>query len=351
MGISKRSRKREPDRLYQRNGIYYARLTVDGKEQRQSLKTGDRKEAERRLEQWLEGRSPYHGTIRHTFREAAELWWEAGEWKDKTLKSYAKLLATIDTQFGELFWDQVDKARLQQFVAWLRSPRPRFNQPDPKPAGTSTINRYLSVIAGIADHVRELPGWPETNPVRSLPVKPRKEKNQQYVRPPAEDIEAIFARMQGTFGDLARLALLTGARLDELVQLKAADARGGKIQLWNTKSHFRVIPLAGEALAIVQRQPAHRSGYLFNSKLGEPYKRGTEIWREVVKRAQIRAQKNGGQITTMRFHDLRHEYAIRYLENGGSIYTLQQLLGHSTIGQTEQYLRFLTPDNAASAKR
>lgn len=351
MGISKRSRKREPDRLYQRNGIYYARLTVDGTEQRQSLKTSDRAEAERRLEQWLEGRSPYRGTVRHTFREAAELWWEAGEWKDKTLKSYAQRLATIDTQFGDLFWDQVDKAKLQEFILWLKTPRPRHNQPNPKPAGTSTINRYLTVIAGIADHVRDLPGWPETNPVRSLPVKPRKEKNKQYVRPPAEDIEAIFARMRGTFGDMARLALLTGARKDELVTLKAADARGGKLQLWETKHKFRVISINVEARAIVDKQPAHRSGYLFNTANGGPYKRATEMWREIVKRAQNLAHKNGGAITPMRFHDLRHEYAIRYLENGGSIYTLQQLLGHSTIGQTEEYLRYLTPENAAEAKR
>jgi integrase/recombinase XerD len=45
----------------------------------------------------------------------------------------------------------------------------------------------------------------------------------------------------------------------------------------------------------------------------------------------------------MRFHDLRHEYAIRYLETGGSIYTLQKLLGHGSIKQTERYLAYLTP--------
>lgn len=347
MGTRKRAVKRGPDNLYQRGGIYYARVTVGGREQRESLKTRDRAEAERRLEKWLADRSPYHGTIRHTFREAAALWLEAGEWKPKTLRGYVKLLATLDQHLGELFWDQVDKARLQQLADDLRKPKPDGR----KGAGTATINRYLTIVSGIADHVRELDGWPELNPVRLLPKKPRRERRQSYVRPPAEDIEAFFARMKGTFGDLARLALLTGARMDELAQLKAVDARGGRLQLWQTKHEFRVIPVEGEALAIVQRQPEHRSGYLFATRNGGPYRRVSEMWREVVIRAQKMAQRSGRKLTPMRFHDLRHEYAIRYLEGGGSIYTLQKLLGHSTIAQTEGYLRYLTPAQAAAAKR
>lgn len=340
MGIRKRKRSDEPQRLYLRNGVFYARVTVNGIEQRQSLKTRDRAEAERRLDKWLEGRSPYHGTVRHTFREAAALWVSAGEWKRKTLLGYTKLLNIIDQHFGEMFWDQVDKPSLQAFMDARREAG----------SGTATINRYLSVISGIADHVRELPGWPDLNPVRTLPKKQRKEKRQHYVRPPAEDIEAYFARMQGTFGDLCRLALLTGARMDELALLKAADARGGKLQLWNTKHKFRVIPLSDEAAAIVARQKEHRSGYLFVTANGDHYKRVTEMWREVVLRAQKTAQREGRTLTRMRFHDLRHEYAIRELESGTSLYTLQQLLGHSTIAQTEWYLRYLTPEQAARAK-
>lgn len=340
MGTSKRGRKRGPENLYKRGSVFYARVTVNGHEQRESLKTRDRVEAERRLEKWLADRSPYHGTIRHTFREAAALWFAAGEWKPKTLKGYAKLLTVIDQHFGEHYWDQVDKAALQGFMDARRSTG----------SGTATINRYLTVISGIADHVRELPGWPELNPVRLLPRKPRREKRQHYIRPPAEDIEAFFARMKGTFGDLCRLALLTGARMDELALLKTADARGGKLQLWETKHKFRVIPLSPEAKAIVDRQKESRSGYLFVTRNGAHYKRVTEMWREVVDRAQKMAQRVGRTLTRMRFHDLRHEYAIRYLESGGSLYTLQQLLGHSTIAQTEWYLRYLTPDQAAATK-
>ncbi|TKD50180.1 tyrosine-type recombinase/integrase [Sphingomonas baiyangensis] len=347
MGVRKRGSKREPDYLYQRNGVFYARLTVNGIEQRESLKTRDRAEAERRLGPWLESRSLYHGTVRHTFREAAALWFDAGDWKPKTLTGYAKLLSVLDGYLGELYWDQVDKARLQWLATELRKPKGPYQ----RTAGTATINRYLSVISGIADHVRELPGWPELNPVSLMPRKPRREKRQSYVRPPIEDIEAYFARMRGTFGDLCRMALLTGARMDELATLKAADARNGKMQLWQTKHQFRVVPLCQEAQAIVARQKANADGWLFATAAGTPYRRVTEMWREIVLRAQKMAQAEGRTLTRMRFHDLRHEYAIRYLESGGSIYELQKLLGHSTVSQTEWYLRYLTPSQAAEAKR
>jgi len=341
MGTRKRSGNGSPDRLYLRGGVYYARITVNRREQRQSLKTGDRVEAERRLAEWLKSKSPYHGTIRHTWRDAAALWLRAGEWKPKTQAGYLSLIKVLDAHFGTYYWDQVDKAALQGFMETRRKAG----------SGTATINRYLSVVSGIADHVRELEGWPEINPVKLLPKKPRKEKRLHYVRPPTEDIEAYFDRMPGTFGDLCRLALLTGARRDELALLKASDARGGKLQLWQTKHEFRVIPISGEALAIVERQPEHKGGYLFTTRDGSPYRRVTEMWREIRVRAQNMAQRSGRKLQHMRFHDLRHEYAIRYLESGGSIYDLQKLLGHSTIGQTEWYLRYLTPAQAAAVKK
>lgn len=341
MDKGKGKRGGEPENLYQReNGIWYGRITVDGRDLRKSLKTRNRKEAERRREAWLKENSPYKGTVRHTFQEASVLWLEAGEWKPKTLEGYAKLLKGVEAHFGAMFWDQVNKAELQRFIAARRLAG----------SGTATINRYLTVISGIADHVRELPGWPDLNPVKLLPVKPRKEKRHPYIRPPASHIEAYFARMRGTFGDLCRFALETGARKDEITTLKRHDAEGGKAQLWRTKHQFRVISLSVAARAIVERQPAGKSDFLFETSNGDRYKRVTEMWREVVNRAQMMAQRKGRSLIPMRFHDLRHEHAIRYLENGGNIYTLKERLGHSTIRQTEEYLRYLTPEQAAIAR-
>lgn len=342
MGKSPRKRGSKPENLYERGGIFYARVQVNGRPVRRSLKTRSRDEAKRLLEPWLEQVSPYHGTSRHTFEEAAAEWIEAcaGDWKPKTRRRYDTSLTVILPHFQGKFWDQVDKAALQTFI----EARKRAG------AKVATINRDLTVISGIAKHVRELPGWPDENPVEKLAKKPRRARKWTYIRPPASDIEAIFARMQGTFGDLCQLALLTGARRDELVNLKRHDAAHGKLQLWETKSKFRVVTLSPEAQAIVDRQKAHpRCDHLFVTRNGGPYRRVTEMFREIVLRAQMLAQKEGRSLRRMRFHDLRHEHAIRYLESGGSLYRLQRNLGHSTIKQTEEYLRYLTAEQAAIA--
>jgi integrase/recombinase XerD len=339
MGSRQRKRGAEPENLYERNGIWYARAQINGRERRRSLKTRSRREAERRLSAWLKENSPYHGTVRATFKEAATLWLEASNWKPKTARGYVKLLRLILAHFGNHYWDQVDKAALLAFI----EARKRSG------SGIATINRYLTVVSGIAKHVRELPGWPEINPVEMLAKKPRKPTKWRYVRPPAEDVEAIFARMHGTFGDLCAVALEIGARKDELVLLERDNARGGKATFVDTKSRApRTITLTPKAREIIERQPVlEGSPYVFNTRNGGPYKRATEMFREVVGRAQKAAQKAGRRFTRMRFHDLRHEMAIRYLEAGHSIYRLQKILGHSTIKQTEEYLIYLTPEQAA----
>lgn len=341
MGERKRAGDDGPSRLYQREGIFYARVQVNGKEHRRSLKTSNRREAERRLKSWLADISPYHGTVRATFKEAATLWVEAGQWKQKTVKTHMQRLDVLLEEFGHLFWDQVDKGALLAFMAKRKQ----------MGTGVATLNRYLTVVSGIAKHVRELPGWPDHNPVEVLPKKPRIEKRKRYVRPPASDIEAIFARMRGAFGDMCRVALECGARRDELVFLKWSDVKDGRVAFTDTKNHTpRVVTLTTRARAIVEAQPkVSGSEYVFNSRNGGAFKRPTEGWREVRDRAQNLAHKAGRRFTGLRFHDLRHEYAIRYLEAGGSLYTLKRLLGHGSIRQTEEYLDYLTPEQAAKA--
>lgn len=51
-----------------------------------------------------------------------------------------------------------------------------------------------------------------------------------------------------------------------------------------------------------------------------------------------------------RFHDLRHLFAVRYLQNGGSIYALQGVMGHTSVKTTEICPACLTPDQQLKSK-
>ena len=44
-------------------------------------------------------------------------------------------------------------------------------------------------------------------------------------------------------------------------------------------------------------------------------------------------------IEDFRFHDLRHTFASCYMMNGGDLYELAKILGHSNIKMTERYAK------------
>jgi site-specific recombinase XerD len=44
-------------------------------------------------------------------------------------------------------------------------------------------------------------------------------------------------------------------------------------------------------------------------------------------------------IANFRFHDLRHSFASWFMMNGGDLYELAKILGHSNIKMTERYAK------------
>ena len=44
-------------------------------------------------------------------------------------------------------------------------------------------------------------------------------------------------------------------------------------------------------------------------------------------------------IDDFRFHDLRHTFASWYMMNGGDLYELAKILGHSNVKMTERYAK------------
>jgi integrase/recombinase XerD len=118
------------------------------------------------------------------------------------------------------------------------------------------------------------------------------------------------------------------------------------ITIYGKRNRLRVIPYTRRAQKIAERQPRHiKSQFVFYHGEGERWKSPASRFGDIRRRVARKAAQAGGGFRGFRFHDLRHLYAVEYLKAGrGSLYDLQQLLGHASVKTTEIYLAFLTPE-------
>ncbi|MEI8346256.1 MAG: tyrosine-type recombinase/integrase [Pseudomonadota bacterium] len=87
-----------------------------------------------------------------------------------------------------------------------------------------------------------------------------------------------------------------------------------------------------------------------NTKFVFCNQKGREIKYNHIYRDFRRVQTNAGFTKFIRFHDLRHTFASQFMMNGGSVFDLQKILGHSEIQMTMKYTHF-SPDHLQSAVR
>lgn len=50
-------------------------------------------------------------------------------------------------------------------------------------------------------------------------------------------------------------------------------------------------------------------------------------------------------------HKLRHTFAVSFLRAGGDVFSLQYMLGHSTLQMTQRYVQSLSADAAINAHK
>jgi len=135
------------------------------------------------------------------------------------------------------------------------------------------------------------------------------------------------------------LMLDSGLRLNEVISLTVDNVKlnDGYIIADGKGNKQRVVPLGRYTRSILTEYMNPRARPVTYSDSAFLTVEGRSITRTTIKQMFRKLKKQTG-IPRLRAHLLRHTFATYYLENGGDIYTLQVILGHTTLEMVKQYV-------------
>ncbi len=146
---------------------------------------------------------------------------------------------------------------------------------------------------------------------------------------------------------IVALMLDSGLRLNEVVGLQASNVHVEERYMIVTGKgdKQRVVPFGEFTYQTLKQYLSSRGSFGISSSLlikvslntleFEPITEATV--KNFFKRLKVRSD-----IPRLYPHLLRHTFATRYLENGGNIYSLQAILGHSSLEMVKKYLHLAT---------
>lgn len=273
--------------------------------------------------------------------------------KPLTVQAYGQQIRNhIKPALGALQLSELDTTMIQSFYNALRSGKAKSSK---KPLSAKSIKNIHGVLHCALEKAVEL-RYIRFNPADAVTI-PSVKKPEINVMEPAEMAQFLSALSGERYRNLFVLALFTGMRQSELLGLswKQVDlqrgtitvsqqlqCKGGKYFLSTPKSNKpRVVmpaPFVMEALwAEHQAQAARRiragsawdnpMDLVFTNELGSHL-----VHRTVVKHFKRLTEEL--ELPHLRFHDLRHTYAVTALQAGDDIKTVQGNLGHATASFT-----------------
>jgi len=167
----------------------------------------------------------------------------------------------------------------------------------------------------------------------------------------SEQLTVVSQQLKNkTVKDVVTFAFYTGMRLDEIINLRWKNVNIENRVITVGDENFitkgrkqRFIPICEEVFAILtnlKKTPSfilplikeeNICSYVFCKANGERYT-GDHI-SQSFKRASIVADME----SSIHFHSLRHSFASNLVQKGVPLYTIKELLGHSSISTTEIY--------------
>lgn len=143
---------------------------------------------------------------------------------------------------------------------------------------------------------------------------------------------------------LENYLLSTGNRLGTIINLKICDIdfENELVSLRTVKNRKQqIVPLSNSICKILKEYLSYRGGepddYLFINTYGSQLTKGA--FTKSIEKYNL---DRGVNITSI--HSFRHTFAKFYIKNGGDVFRLQKLMGHSDISITRIYVNLFAED-------
>ena len=309
---------------------------VNGRRYRASTETADKHKA-RDIEatertRILEGR---HGIRRQpdiAFNEFAKTFLrDHADINKRSAERDRWAIKVLNRSFGSTLLHEITAHRIEQFKRdRLAGKWSAFRQKTaPKPVRPASVNRELDTLKSI---LSKAVAWGKLreNPARA--IKRLKVDNRRTRILTADEQQRLLAACRtNKLRAIVSLALLTGARIGELLSLRWEDTADGLLTFLKTKTGKpRTLPISPTIRAILDALPRHTLWVFPSTRTGKPYQSIRKTFERIVDRAEITT----GDVT---LHTLRHTALSRMIAAGFDDYTVMEISGHSTTRMLARY--------------
>ena len=202
-----------------------------------------------------------------------------------------------------------------------------------QPLKPRTIDIHLSRLKRLFSLCQE---WElcERNPALKISLLNIDNKRERRLSPEEEHI--LMESATPKLRKLIQFALHTGMRLGEILGMRWSEIDFKEpsvvIPVERAKGkRKRIVPLNADALSIIKSFPRPIKGdaIVFENDEGGVWGRWRIHWDKAIRKSGIE---------NLHFHDLRHEAACRWREEGADLIEIGQLLGHTSYQITLRYV-------------
>ena len=250
---------------------------------------------------------------------------------------------------------------LRQFAEYLKT---RINPRTGKPITTYTQHGYFQVIKTFIKWCTDEEDFEECVNDKLLKKVPKIKVDIKVIEVFTDDhIRALFEATKKeetewlAVRDRAILSCLfdTGMRASELINLTLEHVHLSKhdvyLKIYGKGNKWREVPLGLSACAALHKyihryRPKVKHQEVFLNRAGDPLTLSGLV--QLIPRLGRWGHVKGVRCSC---HTARHTFALNYLKNGGDIFKLSRLLGHTSVTVTENYLRaFQAKDTRTGGK-